>query len=96
VWDYSKYDMLNPVMETRTLSIEKACRNTPGGDTEFYSRFRVFWDAFFSTNPYLQEQPLLRERGLEVITHKPGAEESVCCFEKYIKRKPKALERVHM
>lgn len=97
VWDYSKYDMLNPVMETRTLSIEKLAEIHPAAIQKFYSRFRVFWDAFFSTNPYLRKNNrFFVNVAWEVITHKPWVQKNYVPFEKYMEEKTgKAFERVH-
>jgi len=97
VWDYSKYDMLNPVMETRTLSIEKLAEIHPQAIQKFYSRFRVFWDAFFSSNPYLRKNNRFFVKvAWEVITHKPWVQKNYMPFEKYMEFKTgKPFERVH-
>jgi len=98
VWDYSKYDMLNPVMETNTLSIEKLAEIHPQAIQKFYSRFRVFWDAYFSTNPYLRKNNRFFVKvAWEVITHKPWVQKNYVPFEKYMEEKTgKVFERVHL
>lgn len=53
-WDYSKYDMLHPIMTTKTLSLERIAWIHPRAMRRFYTRFRVFWDAFFSLNKFLR------------------------------------------
>jgi anaerobic magnesium-protoporphyrin IX monomethyl ester cyclase len=97
VWDYSKFDMLNPVMETRTLSIERLAEIHPKAIEKFYSRFRVFWDAFFSTNPYLRKNNRFFVKvAWEVITHKPWVQKNYVPFEKYMEDKTgKPFDRLH-
>jgi radical SAM superfamily enzyme YgiQ (UPF0313 family) len=88
VWDYSKYDMLNPVMATNTLSIEKLAEIHPAAIQKFYSRFRVFWDAFFSRNPHLRKNNRFFVKvAWEVITHKPWVQKNYMPFEKYMEEK---------
>jgi len=98
VWDYSKYDMLNPVMETNTLSIEKLAEIHPKAIEKFYSRFRVFWDAYFSTNPYLRKNNRFFVKvAWEVITHKPWVQKNYVPFEKYMERKTgRPFARLHL
>lgn len=98
VWDYSKYDMLNPVMETRTLSIEKLAEIHPQAIQKFYSRFRVFWDAFLSPNPFLRKNNRFFVKvAWEVIAHKPWVQKNYVPFEKYMEEKTgRAFERAHM
>ncbi len=97
VWDYSRYDMLNPVMDTRTLSVEKIAEIHPKAIQKFYSRLRVFWDAFFSPNPYLRKNNRFFVKvAWETVTHKPWVQKNYVPFEKYMEEKTgKTFERVH-
>ncbi len=98
VWDYSKYDMLNPVMDTRTLSVEKIAEIHPKSIQKFYSRFRVFWDAYLSPNPYLRKNNrFFAKIAWETITHTPWVQKNYAPFEKYMEEKTgKPFERVHI
>ncbi len=98
VWDYSKYDMLNPVMNTRTLSIERIRGDTPEGDTEVLLALpRLLGRVFFSETVSAEEQQVLRQDGMGDDTHKPWVQKNYVPFEKYMEEKTgKPFARVHL
>ena len=52
IFDYSKYDMLCPTMTTKTLSLERISEIHPKAIQRFYTRPRLYWNAFFARNPF--------------------------------------------
>jgi radical SAM superfamily enzyme YgiQ (UPF0313 family) len=86
--DYSKYDMLNPIMPTRTLSRERVGYLHPRAIQKFYARPRVFWDAFFSPNPFLRRNNrFFAKIAWEVITHQKWEQKNYKPFEVYMSQR---------
>jgi len=95
--DYSKYDMLNPIMPTKTVSWERVGYLHPRAIQKFYSRPRVFWDAFFSPNPFLRRNnQFFAKLAWEVITHQKWEQKNYKPFEAFMsQRLGRPFERVH-
>lgn len=95
--DYSKYDMLNPIMPTKTVSFERVGYLHPRAVQRFYSRPRVYWDAFFSPNPYLRRNnQFFAKLAWEVITHQKWEQKNYKPFEAFMsQRLGKPFQPVH-
>lgn len=95
--DFSKYDMLNPIMPTRTLSFEQVGSLHPQAIQRFYSRPRVFWDAFFSPNPFLRRNNLFfLKLAWETITRQQWVQKNYKPFEAFMsKRLGRPFSPVH-
>jgi radical SAM superfamily enzyme YgiQ (UPF0313 family) len=86
--DYSKYDMLNPIMPTRTLSLEQVGTLHPRAIQRFYSRPQVFWDAFFSPNPFLRRNnQFFLKLAWETITRQKWEQKNYMPFEAFMSQK---------
>lgn len=88
VRDYSKYDMLNPIMPTRALSLDQVGTLHPRAIQRFYSRPRVFWDAFLSRNQYLRRNNRFFLRlAWETVTRQKWEQKNYKPFEVYMSEK---------
>ncbi len=88
VRDYSKYDMLNPIMPTKTLSLDRVGYLHPRAIQRFYSRPQVFWDAFFSPNRFLRRNNrFFLKLAWETITRQTWEQKNYKPFEVYMSEK---------
>jgi radical SAM superfamily enzyme YgiQ (UPF0313 family) len=86
--DYSKYDMLNPIMPTKTVSFERVGYLHPRAIQKFYSRPRVYWDAFFSSNPFLRRNnQFFAKIAWEVITRQKWEQKNYKPFEAFMSQR---------
>jgi radical SAM superfamily enzyme YgiQ (UPF0313 family) len=95
--DYAKYDMLNPIMSTKALTLEEMGYLHPRAIQKFYSRPRVFWDAFFSPNPFLRRNNrFFVKLAWEVITHQKWEQKNYKPFEAFMsERSGRPFQPIH-
>jgi len=86
--DYSKYDMLNPIMPTKNVSFERVGYLHPRAVQRFYSRPRVYWDAFFSPNSFLRRNnQFFAKLAWEVITRQKWEQKNYKPFEAFMSQR---------
>ena len=97
VFDYSKYDMLCPTMTTKTLSLERIGEIHPKAIQKFYTRPRLYWNAFFARNPFLRRNDrFFAKITWEELTRKPWVQTNYMPFEKYMEEKTgKPFKKLH-
>jgi hypothetical protein len=77
--------MLNPIMPTKTVSFERVGYLHPRAIQKFYSRPRVYWDAFFSSNPFLRRNnQFFAKIAWEVITRQKWEQKNYKPFEAFM------------
>src|SRR4030067_2116032 len=97
IFDYSKYDMLCPTMTTKTLSLERIGEIHPKAIQRFYTRPRLYWNAFFARNQFLRRNDrFFAKITWEELTRKPWVQTNYMPFEKYMEQKTgKPFKKLH-